>query len=238
MKKMNYLLLFLLYLLINGCKTQKDKTSINQQLSNVQNNCLAKYIGLSQEIYQTAKNYKSILQNNCNNYIRVGDFTTPLSQSNIVEEILSKTVSYENPSSIQFYLKGTDNIVCGAVSKNIIEPTTISCFHKEETRDLVILFGFYNISYSNNIKGTRLVVGVLPKASYFLTNNDLCSLINCIEGCDFSFSMYFDELPFCLCDWNKEYWKHPITRSGQLLKGDVEYMNDCLFNSDFYKTKM
>ena len=235
-------------LLIVNCSIKSKESKVNSKncidystsSEIVAGSCLDKYRIMAEKIFSIGYNYKDAMKGNCDDYNNTNDKIYDSLQIVLADKVVGNTNLSNEIQFIQFRLLGQGFNSCGAMTSKEIQAGVITPFYLIETDSLYINFGLYEgVSKYYEINGTRLLVGVYPK-SYIndVKDKDPSLYLDCNGECEFSFTMYFDNIPKCLPIWNYNHPKHPVTRKASPLTGDMEYMNDCLFDPLFYKSKL
>lgn len=234
-----YMLFTLVFI---SCFNKKTDININK-IKDVNISCLDNYYKTTELLYRNGLAYKDSLKQNCNNYharfkTDEEEFLnedTSLSksflykQNRIINELVeTSNINTSNIFDLKYGLKDNSKYGCKGYYKQIIESFSMSEPFHFIVKDSVYYHCFL---YNSNInRGTRIAISVFP-ISFIESVDNIGGVITCEDKCDFSFTIFFNDIPNCLCEWNKKNSNHPITNNGWMLDGDAAYLNDCLFDS-------
>jgi hypothetical protein len=193
--------------------------------------CLDNYYKVAELFYMNGIKYKDSLKYNCENvdFFSETDFFN--NQIVIITQILLiSDIDTSNISLLKFSLKDDSEYGCTGYSKQIFQSIGWQPFYSTIKDSVFYQFLLYDSDFKGvEYKGTRLAISAFP-ISFRESVRYIENYITCKGKCDFSFTIFFDEIPDCLCEWNKNNSNHPITNTGWMLNGDVAYLNDCLFD--------
>lgn len=201
--------------------------------------CLAEYIKTVKLLYSSLDKSKSDLQKNCINYEFTEDINFEKNQLNIIRSmIINSKIDTSNILFFKYSINDGSNYGCTGYSKQVTPVFGWQPFYSIDTDSTVYQFVLFDSNIDGKeSKGTRLAISMFP-ISFVKSVDDIGNYFTCKGQCDFSFTIFFNELPDCLCEWNKYHPQKPITNIGWMLNGNTAYLNDCLFNDSLlYKQK-
>jgi hypothetical protein len=248
MRNIHYILNILLCLILgfSSCDNRTNNLSMNVNKSDgiktriisEDNLCLVEYIKTAKLLYSNLNKIKKDLQKNCINYEFTEDMNFEKNQLNIIRNmIINSKIDTSNILFLKYSINDGSNYGCTGYSKQVVPTFGWQPFYSINTDSIFYQFVLFD-SYIDGKEsaGTRLAISVFP-IPFVKSVDDIGNYFTCEGQCDFSFTIFFNELPDCLCEWNKNHPQKPITNTGWMLNGDVMRLNDCLFNDSLLYKK-